>query len=117
MDAGGAHLPDDRDRAGEFSFQGPLKVHLLCEIRHAELGLIEDLETDPTAADKAGAGNVEFQLVDVGFRACDQNGRPVDKEIPLFRSQFGGDRLRILRREVPVENFVLDAIHEVDEGS
>ena len=46
MDTGRLHLLQGQDGAGQFALKGPLVVDLLHKVAHAELGVVEQLESD-----------------------------------------------------------------------
>ena len=64
-DAGGFHLVQLADGAGQFALDGAGVIGALHEIGDAEIGLVENLESHPFAAGNALAGHLHAHLIDL----------------------------------------------------
>ena len=102
VDPGRLHLLDRRDGSGEFPFQGSQVVHLLHELGHPQLALVEDFEADAAPFRDSLGGQGEAELVDLFVG--DQDGRSPQGVLDLHLLQLRDDLPRVVFGEVGEED-------------
>src|SRR6185369_7787107 len=98
--AGRLNAAQRADRAAELALERAPEVHLLLELRAAELGFVENLEADAATPRQTRGRELEPQLVDAILRDFHARARVVEPIRNLLRLQLLHDRGRVFRRKL-----------------
>jgi hypothetical protein len=106
VDARGLHRGDGLDGAGHLAFQRALEVHLLEKLRHAQLLVFHQLETDAAALGQALGSQLQAHVVDLFGRHQDGDAaiRIFVRHVELL--QRGDDGAAVLVGEVGEQHLV-----------
>ncbi len=84
-----------------------MEVDLFGEVAGAEVGLVEDFESDPAAFGDSGGGELEAEFADLGGRDEDGGTAVADAVRDAGFADLGEDEAGVFGSEVGVERLVI----------